>query len=135
MRLSHATARICLTKRILVEKMKHFSNLPQSITHNGDGWHQLYFDWDDVVDGCLDSMQQQFEMLWARAGKPDDAALFANRLVTGGRHIYFSPGACRVAPTLLERYVGLRCEKPAQIKPALLVEQPRAAARLLGPVE
>lgn len=115
--------------------MNHLSSTSRSATRNGDAWHQVYFDWDDVIDGCLDSMQQQFELLWSDAGKPDDAALFANRLVTGGRHIYFSPGASRVAATLLERYVGLRCDKPTEITPSLLVGQPQAAARLLSATE
>jgi hypothetical protein len=79
-------------------------------------WHQVYFDWDDVRDGCLDTMQHQFELLWSDAGRPVEAALFLNRLVTGGRHIYFSPLASRIAPMLLERYVALALLRPKSLE-------------------
>ncbi len=115
--------------------MKHLSPGLRPAARKADAWHQVYFDWDDVIDGCLDSMQQQFELLWSDAGKPDDAALFTNRLVTGGRHIYFSPGASRVAASLLERYLALRCDTPARIQPMLLVGHPQAATRLLSASE
>lgn len=76
----------------------------QKLMIESNDWHEVYFfDWDDVRDGCLDTMQQQFELLWSDAGRPPDAALFSNRLITGGRHIYFSPVASRIASSLLER--------------------------------
>ncbi len=95
-------------------------------------WHEVYFDWDDVRDGCLDTMQQQFELLWSDAGRPPDAALFSNRLITGGRHIYFSPVASRIASNLLARYVALKCDEPSELGPTLFVGFPTAGKQLLG---
>jgi hypothetical protein len=106
----------------------HASQKP--MIENND-WHQVYFDWDDVRDGCLDTMQHQFELLWSDAGRPVEAALFLNRLVTGGRHIYFSPVASRIAPALLERYVALKCDEPSDLGPTLFVGNPAAEKRLL----
>lgn len=95
-------------------------------------WHQIYFDWDDVVDGCVGVMQQQYELLWRRAGKPTNAALFLHRLATGGRHIYFSPAASKIAETLLERHSGTQCQSPAALSPALLVGHRDTPAQLLA---
>lgn len=95
-------------------------------------WYQVYFDWDDVRDGCLDTMQHQFEVLWSDAGRPAEAALFLNRLVTGGRHIYFSPVASLIAPMLLERYVALKCDDPSDLRPSLFVGRPGVEKRLFG---
>lgn len=95
-------------------------------------WHQVYFDWDDVRDGCLDTMQHQFELLWSDAGRPVEAALFLNRLVTGGRHIYFSPVASLIASKLLERYVALKCDDPSDLQPSLFVGHLGAEKRIFS---
>jgi hypothetical protein len=112
--------------------MKLTPVIPFPVVKNKGSWHRVYFEWDDIRDGSLDAMEQEFEVLWSDAGRPAGAALFANRLVNGGRHIYFSPEASLLAEKLLNRYYGLRCDEPSVIRPCLLVGRPEAGAWLLG---
>jgi len=56
-------------------------------------WHEVYFDWDDVRDGYLDTMQQQFELLWSDAGRPPDAASIFEQIDHGRKaYLFFTRG-------------------------------------------
>lgn len=67
------------------------------------------------------TVQNHFKQRWERAGEPRNAALYG-RIEVGAskRTFYFSPGAVRLMPDLVDAYGATRCDMPELSKLVLL---------------
>ena len=63
-------------------------------------WYRLIFNADDISAAKHLELEGHFERFFLAAGSPADAALY-KRLEPGQIIYYFSPGATRIAPKLI----------------------------------
>jgi hypothetical protein len=59
-----------------------------------------------------ESILRQFEIISAVKGNPKDAGVFMKVSEAGDLTLYFSPGAHRIAKSLIHCYDGLPCPPP-----------------------
>ena len=92
----------------------------QISTGNSERWYVVTISEDQIVDGKLRVLQDQFESLQMAAGFPKDMALFCI-LFDSPVHIYFSSGCAPHAKSLIDSFMGSPCNKPSKNKMVLLV--------------
>ncbi len=93
-------------------------------------WHKVTFTLNDIGSGKAVQLQDSFTQLWTDKSAPKDAALFSSRFDGKKSILYFSPGAVRVAHSLVESYAGVPCETPPR-NSVFLVGHQDAKAKLL----
>jgi hypothetical protein len=76
-------------------------------------WFKVTVSVNDLYKGLDTGIQNEFDSLFIAAGRPEDAALFANRMSPAGIELYFSPRASRFAYRLIAQYGGVPCAEPS----------------------
>ena len=76
-------------------------------------WYRVTILAEDVNRALSAIIQFEFADLFNAAGAPEDAAMFSSQPLDTGLELYFSPGAYRIAKSLIKRYHGVPCEKPS----------------------
>lgn len=94
-------------------------------------WYKVKMSVDDVTSNKHAQLQEAFEACFYATLSPRDAALFHSTSIHQDLTLYFSPGAVRVAQSLIARYGGIPCEAPPA-STGLLVGRDNARERLLG---
>jgi hypothetical protein len=80
---------------------------------NRQSWYSVTASAEDAARARNAIIQYEFCEIFNAAGDPKDAAMFSSQVLTDGAQLYFSPGAGRIAKSLLERYGGVPCKKPS----------------------
>ncbi|MEY2413470.1 MAG: hypothetical protein QOD84_2076 [Acidobacteriaceae bacterium] len=71
-------------------------------------------------------------MIWKASRVPRDAALFSNHDPSYEHEfIYFSPGAAKIAKSIVDEFKGIACSAPAFVGTALLIGHADARQSLL----
>ena len=83
-------------------------------------WYKVTLTDDDIRARKHLSLQDKFGALFLANKTPKDAAMFCNRAGIGN-HFYFSPGAARIANSLIAQYGGVECPTPKAADLSLLV--------------
>ena len=94
-------------------------------------WYKVCLSLDDVTGGLEFKIQDEFKAVFMASSGPRDAALFSGMLDDGGIEMFFSPEASQIGKTLIDKYQGKECEKPAVGKLALLIGHDDARSRFL----
>ena len=94
-------------------------------------WHKIELSTDEVKAGEESRILKEFTDLFVAAGGPRDAAMLSSSLNSPGATIYLSPGAIRIAPTLVAAHAGLPCDCPSG-SVVLLLGHGNATEELLG---
>lgn len=95
-------------------------------------WHKIELSADDVIAGKEIEIVKVFTQAFVAASGPTkDAAMFTTRLNSPGATIYLSPGAVRIAQTLIANYSGVPCDCPPK-SVGLLIGEDNAGNELLG---
>ena len=68
---------------------------------------------EDVTRAVSAIIQYEFCAIFNAAGDPENAAMFSTQVLNVGAELYFSPGAHRIARSLLKQHGGVPCEKPS----------------------
>jgi hypothetical protein len=88
--------------------------------------------WCKVVTDDWD-IEDHFRKLWLAHGGPRDAALFGPLVARrNAREFFFSPGAARIAASLIVQYSGVQCARPKAVGLALLVGDQSALELIAG---
>jgi hypothetical protein len=76
-------------------------------------WYKVAMTSRDITARRDDHLEDTFKQVLTEARFPQDAALFSNDFPPGEDLIYFfSPGAVRIAESLISLYSGVPCEGP-----------------------
>jgi hypothetical protein len=88
-----------------------------------NSWFKVTVPFEEAgVAGTAKKLQDAFYVLFVMNGSPPNAAIFGLRSDNQYHYcVYFSPGAARIAGSVIEHYSGVPCERP-----------PRNAALLVG---
>jgi hypothetical protein len=74
-------------------------------------WYKVTLSPADISAGKPDELVDEFRLLFGSLGNPHGAGLFDGN----GMHMYeyyFSPGAARIAMSIINRYRGVECAAP-----------------------
>jgi len=93
-------------------------------------WYKVTVSAEDVPRAVSAIIQYEFCALFNAAGDPENAAMFSTQVLNTGAELYFSPGARRIAKSLLKQYGGVPCEKPS-CAIYLMVGHPAAKVKLI----
>jgi hypothetical protein len=86
-----------------------------------ESWYKVSLSEDDISNGKDLLLRDTFETLFAVNHAPADAALFTTNREGVAYPYFFSPGAARIASSLIARYGGVKCSPPAAADVMLLV--------------
>lgn len=97
-----------------------------------ESWYKVTMTDADITAHRYTKLQRDFEALFMAALGPRDAAMFSNSDPVLDHQFYFSPGAVRIAKTLIEINGGVPCQSPSASEVDLLVGEADARRLLLG---
>jgi hypothetical protein len=76
-------------------------------------WKSVTFTGQDIRDGKVMRLQEQFAEIFMRAGAPAAAVMYGSGTVLrDGDICYFTPAAADLAPKLLQMYGAVDCAAP-----------------------
>jgi hypothetical protein len=76
-------------------------------------WFKVVISMENLYKGLDNRIKNEFDLLFTKAGSPEDAVLLSNRLSSAGIELYFSPEASRFAYQLIVQYGGEQCAEPS----------------------
>ena len=95
-------------------------------------WYKIVLRADDETSDKAEQIQDEFEQLFLVAREPKDAAMFCGGFNRKNEYtLYFSPGAVRIAQTLMTTLSGVPCNLPPK-DVSLLVGHPSSQKELIG---
>jgi hypothetical protein len=85
-------------------------------------WERITLTKEEIDADIVERIRGEFEELWSRYGRPEEAALFINLLPdqTGANAIYFTPAAAKIAEDIVDRHSGIPCNPPPRVSVKLL---------------
>ena len=83
-------------------------------------WYKVTFTPREIVDGRAMQMQNAFETIFLATAGPRDAGLFSARNIMANEY-FFSPGAARIAMSVIRTYSGAECPAPRRSEVGILV--------------
>ena len=93
-------------------------------------WYQVTLTKDQIEEGTILTIQNQFTEYFQKAQKPDDMALFSEKIdkkhTKSQINLFFSPIAYNLAKNLIEGYFGYPCLFPKKVSLDLLAGSVRA---------
>jgi hypothetical protein len=84
-------------------------------------WYRVTLNHQDIAGRKHIAMQRAFEAVFAATGAPKDAGLY-KRDKSQVYEYYFSPGAAKIAKSLIVSYSGVECAAPARSELVPLAE-------------
>lgn len=86
-------------------------------------WFKVDLKNEDVLNGKVFSIQNEYEKIFMLNSAPKEAAIFASRYPNKENitTIYFSPEAARISKAILTLYKFQACDKPNKDEVALLI--------------
>ena len=93
-------------------------------------WYEIELTTEQVKEGVLAALQNEFRRLWRLVGEREDMALFEGiqHLPGNGQRFFISPGSLPWAESIISQYLASPCDPPEKNKVILklLVGHPEA---------
>ncbi len=76
-------------------------------------WHKIVLSENDVSAGTMETIQEEFTVLFVAKGAPKKAALFDEAEIPGrGTVLYLSPDAASLFTSFAQKFGATECAKP-----------------------
>ncbi len=93
-------------------------------------WYKIDLTLEEIAQGTLLHIHNQFSTLWFKSSAPKEAAMFAGGLDDEGETLYFSPASAVFMEDIIQQYKGEETERPNISKLVLLVGYNDVRSRL-----
>ncbi len=93
-------------------------------------WYKIDLTLEEIAQGTLLYIHNQFSTLCLKSGTPKEAAMFAGGLDEEGEILYFSPASVVFMKDIIQQYKGEETERPDISRLTLLVGYSDVRSRL-----